>query len=36
MEPFKPFESSMAPLPIENIDTDQIIAARYLKVSDGG
>ncbi|HLA44979.1 MAG TPA: 3-isopropylmalate dehydratase small subunit [Aggregatilineales bacterium] len=34
MEPFKPFESSMAPLPIENIDTDQIIAARYLKVTD--
>jgi len=34
MEPFKPFDASMAPLPIENIDTDQIIAARYLKVID--
>lgn len=34
MEPFKPFDSSLAPLPIENIDTDQIIAARYLKVTD--
>lgn len=34
MEPIKPFEASMIPLPIENIDTDQIIAARYLKVTD--
>jgi 3-isopropylmalate/(R)-2-methylmalate dehydratase small subunit len=34
MEPVKPFDSSLAPLPIENIDTDQIIAARYLKVTD--
>lgn len=34
MEPFKPFDSSIAPLPIENIDTDQIIPARYLKVTD--
>src|SRR5688572_18308212 len=33
MEPFKPFDSSLAPLPIENIDTDQIIPARYLKVT---
>lgn len=34
MEPFKSFDSSLAPLPIENIDTDQIIPARYLKVTD--
>jgi len=34
MEPLKPFDGSLAPLPIENIDTDQIIAARYLKVTD--
>jgi 3-isopropylmalate/(R)-2-methylmalate dehydratase small subunit len=34
MEPIKPFSASLAPLPIENIDTDQIIAARYLKVTD--
>lgn len=34
MEPFKPFSGSLAPLPIENIDTDQIIPARYLKVTD--
>ena len=34
MEPFEPFDSSMAPLGIENIDTDQIIPARYLKVTD--
>ncbi|MBZ0306818.1 MAG: 3-isopropylmalate dehydratase small subunit [Anaerolineae bacterium] len=34
MQPFQPFNSSLAPLPIENIDTDQIIPARYLKVTD--
>jgi 3-isopropylmalate/(R)-2-methylmalate dehydratase small subunit len=34
VEPFKPFKSTIAPLPIENIDTDQIIPARYLKVTD--
>ncbi len=34
MQPFQPFDSSLAPLPIENIDTDQIIPARYLKVTD--
>ena len=34
MEPFEAFDSSMAPLGIENIDTDQIIPARYLKVTD--
>lgn len=34
MEPIKPFDSRLVPLPIENIDTDQIIPARYLKVTD--
>ncbi len=34
MEPLKPFSASLVPLPIENIDTDQIIPARYLKVTD--
>jgi 3-isopropylmalate/(R)-2-methylmalate dehydratase small subunit len=34
MEPIKPFTSRFAALPIENIDTDQIIPARYLKVTD--
>ncbi|NJL94541.1 MAG: 3-isopropylmalate dehydratase small subunit [Anaerolineae bacterium] len=34
MEPFQPFAGKLAPLPIDNIDTDQIIAARYLKVTD--
>ena len=34
MEPFEPINSSMMPLPVENIDTDQIIPARYLKVTD--
>jgi 3-isopropylmalate/(R)-2-methylmalate dehydratase small subunit len=34
MEPIKPFSSRLVPLPIENIDTDQIIPARYLKVTD--
>ncbi|HYL34723.1 MAG TPA: 3-isopropylmalate dehydratase small subunit [Bryobacteraceae bacterium] len=31
MTRFTPFESRMAPLPIDNIDTDQIIPARFLK-----
>ncbi len=31
---FDRFTSSLAPLPIENIDTDQIIPASYLKVTD--
>ena len=31
---FERFTSSLAPLPIENIDTDQIIPASYLKVTD--
>jgi 3-isopropylmalate/(R)-2-methylmalate dehydratase small subunit len=28
---FTPFESTLVPLPIDNIDTDQIIPARFLK-----
>ena len=31
MKPFTNFESRMAPLAINNIDTDQIIPARYLR-----
>ncbi len=31
MEPFKPFTSTVVAVPNENIDTDQIIPARFLK-----
>lgn len=34
MEPFNQLQSSMMPLPINDIDTDQIIPAVYLKVTD--
>ncbi len=34
MQPFQKFSSNMIPLPRENVDTDQIIPARYLKVVD--
>jgi 3-isopropylmalate/(R)-2-methylmalate dehydratase small subunit len=34
MEPITTFTSTMAPLPINDIDTDQIIPARFLKVTD--
>jgi len=34
MKPFKSLTSKLIPLPIRNIDTDQIIPARYLKVTD--
>ena len=33
MKPFTNFESRMAPLPINNVDTDQIIPARFLKTT---
>jgi 3-isopropylmalate/(R)-2-methylmalate dehydratase small subunit len=33
-EPFRTFTSKIVPLPAENIDTDQIVPARYLKVTD--
>lgn len=31
MKKFSPFESRFVPLPIDNVDTDQIIPARFLK-----
>ncbi|MFZ4814206.1 MAG: 3-isopropylmalate dehydratase small subunit [Phototrophicaceae bacterium] len=34
MEPIQTFTATMAPLPINDIDTDQIIPARFLKVTD--
>ena len=33
-EPLKILKSSAVPLPIENIDTDQIIPARFLKATE--
>jgi 3-isopropylmalate/(R)-2-methylmalate dehydratase small subunit len=33
-EPFRTFTSAVIPLPAENVDTDQIVPARYLKVTD--
>jgi len=33
MKPFTNFESKMIPLPLNNIDTDQIIPARFLKTT---
>lgn len=33
-EPFTVFTSRVVPLPAENVDTDQIVPARYLKVID--
>ena len=33
-EPFTMFTSRAVPLPAENVDTDQIVPARYLKVTD--
>jgi len=32
-EPFRTFTSAVIPLPAENVDTDQIVPARYLKVT---
>jgi len=34
MQPFVPFTGKAVALPIDNIDTDQIIPARYLKTTD--
>jgi 3-isopropylmalate/(R)-2-methylmalate dehydratase small subunit len=34
MEPIRKFSGKTVPLPINDIDTDQIIPARYLKVTD--
>jgi 3-isopropylmalate/(R)-2-methylmalate dehydratase small subunit len=34
VEPFTVFSSKVVPLPAENVDTDQIVPARYLKVTD--
>jgi 3-isopropylmalate/(R)-2-methylmalate dehydratase small subunit len=33
-DPFRTFTSKVVPLPAENVDTDQIVPARYLKVTD--
>ena len=33
-EPYGVFSSKVVPLPAENVDTDQIVPARYLKVTD--
>jgi 3-isopropylmalate/(R)-2-methylmalate dehydratase small subunit len=33
-EPFSTFTSMVIPLPAENVDTDQVVPARYLKVTD--
>ena len=34
MEKFITLTSTVVPLPIENVDTDQIIPARFLKATD--
>ena len=33
-EPFRIVTSKVVPMPAENVDTDQIVPARYLKVTD--
>ena len=33
-EPYRIFTSKVVPMPAENVDTDQIVPARYLKVTD--
>ncbi len=33
-EPYASFASKVIPLPAENVDTDQIVPARFLKVTD--
>ena len=32
--PYRTFTSAVIPLPAENVDTDQIVPARYLKMTD--
>src|SRR2546430_15962417 len=32
--PFEPFTSRVIPFPAENVDTDQIVPARFLKMTD--
>jgi 3-isopropylmalate/(R)-2-methylmalate dehydratase small subunit len=34
MDPFQTFTAQVVPLPAENVDTDQIIPARFLKTTD--
>ena len=34
MEPITSFSAKLVPLPVDNIDTDQIIPARFLKTTD--
>jgi len=34
MEPFRAFSSKVVPLLADNVDTDQIVPARFLKVTD--
>ncbi len=33
-EPFRQLTSKVVPLPAENVDTDQVVPARYLKITD--
>jgi 3-isopropylmalate/(R)-2-methylmalate dehydratase small subunit len=33
-QPYTSFSSAVIPLPAENVDTDQIVPARYLKITD--
>jgi 3-isopropylmalate/(R)-2-methylmalate dehydratase small subunit len=33
-EPYASFSSRIIPLPADNVDTDQIVPARYLKITD--
>ena len=33
-EPFRSFTSKVIPLPAENVDTDQCVPARFLKITD--
>lgn len=34
MEPFRPFSARLVPVVVDDVDTDQIIPARFLKVTD--